>query len=520
MQTDGNQDSVSDIKRPPLNYDHSQEQSANPGVETTEDSQDGSANGSIAGSSDGQKREANVVLTPGEYDEQSEGFKEVTRQRSSHSSPVTAAIIAAPVSPAGSLTLAEMAFSERRYRRLFEAARDGILILNIDTGQITDANPFMYELLGYPPGALLGKELWEIGLFEDQVASQAAFVRLHAEGYIRYEDLPLETQSGERREVEFVSNVYREDGHIVIQCNIRDITDRKHVEQELQAALVREMRITEALQHSLTAEIAEEAFPGLEVASYYEPALKEAQVGGDFFDAFSFRSRKKVRRKTNEETGLVALAVGDVMGKGVLAAALAGRVKDVMRAFLREDEDPARTLTRLNDYLCDVVSSIGYSVDYRDEISHKTTILTLALVIINPQTGAAAISSAGAEPPVILRASGAVEVIEPGGLLLGIQPEVTYKARRLQLHPGDTLLMATDGITEARRLNVPGHRRRGSSFLGHDGMVAIAKQHRGVSSIRAMSRAMVNDARAFGGSFNDDVCLLVARRREPEIQES
>ncbi len=126
--------------------------------------------------------------------------------------------------------------SERQYRRLFEAARDGILILDSDQGRVTDANPFMTELLGYSHAELLGKELWQIGLLQDKAASQEAFECLKREGYIRYEDLPLQNRRGEQRQVEFVSNLYREDGHMVIQCNIRDITDRKRVAVELAAA--------------------------------------------------------------------------------------------------------------------------------------------------------------------------------------------------------------------------------------------------------------------------------------------
>src|SRR6185295_16631043 len=123
--------------------------------------------------------------------------------------------------------------SEIRYRRLFEAARDGILIVDPDTRKITDANPFMSELLGYPRRELLGKELWEIGLLKDEAASQAAFRQLKRKHFIRYEDLPLQNEKGERREVEFVSNLYRENGHEVIQCNIRDITERKQDERAL-----------------------------------------------------------------------------------------------------------------------------------------------------------------------------------------------------------------------------------------------------------------------------------------------
>jgi PAS domain S-box-containing protein len=123
--------------------------------------------------------------------------------------------------------------SEIRYRRLFEAARDGILILDPDARKITDANPFMTELLGYSHKELLGKELWEIGLLKDEQASRAAFHELREKRFIRYEDLPLRSKKGKHHEVEFVSNLYDEDGKYVIQCNIRDITARKRVEQEL-----------------------------------------------------------------------------------------------------------------------------------------------------------------------------------------------------------------------------------------------------------------------------------------------
>ena len=130
-------------------------------------------------------------------------------------------------------TQAAIEVSEIRYRRLFESARDGILILDPLTRRITDANPFMSELLGYPRQELLGKELWEIGLLRDEKASQAAFRELQKNHFIRYEDLPLQNKAGERREVEFVSNLYDENGRKVIQCNIRDITERKRAAQSL-----------------------------------------------------------------------------------------------------------------------------------------------------------------------------------------------------------------------------------------------------------------------------------------------
>jgi PAS domain S-box-containing protein len=128
----------------------------------------------------------------------------------------------------------ELRTSEIRYRRLFEAARDGILILDASTLKITDVNPFMTELLGYTHEEFSGKELWEIGLFKDKEASKHAFNELQESGYMRHEDLPLVAMGGKVKQVEFVSNVYDEDGKKVIQCNIRDITERKLAEEEHQ----------------------------------------------------------------------------------------------------------------------------------------------------------------------------------------------------------------------------------------------------------------------------------------------
>lgn len=124
--------------------------------------------------------------------------------------------------------------SEVRYRRLFETAQDGILILDAATGAIVDANPFMTDLLGYSQGEFLGKELWEIGLLSDKAANEEVFRELKEHGYVRYDHLPLETKSGSLAEVEFVSNVYSVDQRQVAQCNIRDIRDRNRLELQTQ----------------------------------------------------------------------------------------------------------------------------------------------------------------------------------------------------------------------------------------------------------------------------------------------
>lgn len=120
--------------------------------------------------------------------------------------------------------------SDARYRRLFETAQDGILILHADTGQVVDANPFLKELLGYSQEEFLGRKLWEIGPFKGEDASRSAFAALQVNDRLHYQGLPLETKDGRRVEVEFISNAYVADGTRFIQCNIRDITERNRRE--------------------------------------------------------------------------------------------------------------------------------------------------------------------------------------------------------------------------------------------------------------------------------------------------
>src|ERR1700692_4943757 len=124
-----------------------------------------------------------------------------------------------------------LSVSEARYRRLFETAQDGILILDGHSGLITDVNPFLVNLLDYPREDFIGRTLWDIGPFRNIEASKAAFRELQDAGYVRYENLPLEAKSGRLVNVEFVSNAYGVNGTSVIQCNIRDITARRHAGQ-------------------------------------------------------------------------------------------------------------------------------------------------------------------------------------------------------------------------------------------------------------------------------------------------
>jgi len=115
--------------------------------------------------------------------------------------------------------------SEIRYRRLFETAEDGILILDAITGQILDVNPYLMKILDYAKEDFLGKMIWDFGFFRDEQESRRTFAELQDKGYIRYKNLPLETKAGKKISVEFVSNTYMVNDLKVAQCNIRDISD-------------------------------------------------------------------------------------------------------------------------------------------------------------------------------------------------------------------------------------------------------------------------------------------------------
>jgi PAS domain S-box-containing protein len=157
---------------------------------------------------------------------------------------------------------------EQRYRRLFESAKDGILILDAETGMVVDANPFITELLGYSLDDVREKYIWDLGFFKNIAANKEKFLELQQQDYVRYENLPLETAQGNKINVEFVSNVYLVAGARVIQCNIRDITEKTRLGKELAnyqhnlelLVAQRTAELTTARQQAEAANIAKSAF--------------------------------------------------------------------------------------------------------------------------------------------------------------------------------------------------------------------------------------------------------------------
>jgi PAS domain S-box-containing protein len=189
---------------------------------------------------DGQRFWAHVVITAlFDQDSSLRGFAKITRDMTERERIVRALydknMELAEARSERVVIQCEQAIraSELSYRRLFEAAKDGILILDVESGRIRDVNPFLIDLLGFSHAEMVGKTVGELSPFKDMESNQAMLKRLQEHGYVRYEDLPMQTRDDRHIAVEFVSNVYQAGDKKVIQCNIRDITERKRTEVEI-----------------------------------------------------------------------------------------------------------------------------------------------------------------------------------------------------------------------------------------------------------------------------------------------
>lgn len=274
-----------------------------------------------------------------------------------------------------------------------------------------------------------------------------------------------------------------------LRCVMVDVTQQKRAAQELEAAYQRERNIAETLQRSLLFMPPENSFPGLAVKALYEAASDDALVGGDFWDTFAC------------DHGHVALVLGDVMGHGLPAALFTAELKYVLRAFVREHEQPGRILEQMNNYLCEGhrLYSEGLNAEGDDAP------VCLAVIVLDTATGEGMAAAAGMEPPLLVRRNGQMEELEINGLLVGFGPGTQYDQLSFQLGRGDLVLLTTDGVTEARR---------GKELLGYDGLMRLVREAQPTGTLEKVGRTLLDGARDFAqGVLKDDACVLLARRR-------
>lgn len=381
--------------------------------------------------------------------------------------------------------LAERESQLSQFQRMLDSTTDGVFIFEPETMRFTYVNQGAAKQLGYEEEELLEMTPRDIspefnervvaGLLDSLVdgseSSHTYETRHKCKDGIEY---PVEIS------LQYVAEQGSQGRFIAI---VRDIRERKRAQEALALALEKEKRVAETLQGALLYLPPDSTFTGLTMAPFYKPAWDDDRLGGDFYDAFAHGE------------GRVALVVGDVTGKGLAAAARTAEVKFALRAYLRESADPAEALTRLNAFLCE---------SKRWDISETGSFVCLAAAVVDTERSSVTFSVAGAEPPLVLHKNGRHRMITLTGMPLGISSDATYDSERMQLSLDDTILLLTDGITEARH---------GHDLFGYDAMVRAASSAANSGSARSIGDAILNAARAFaGGKLTDDVCLLLARR--------
>ncbi len=281
-----------------------------------------------------------------------------------------------------------------------------------------------------------------------------------------------------------------------LRCVIVDVTSQKRAAlaleetaRDLEAAYRREQNIAETLQRSLLFMPPENSFPGLAVKTLYEAASDAALVGGDFWDTFAC------------DHGHVALVLGDAMGHGLSAALFTAELKYVLRAFVREHEQPARIMEQMNNYLCEGHRLYAEGLNAGGDDSP----VCLSVIIFDTATGEGAVAAAGMEPPLLVRRSGSMEEMQVSGLLLGFRAGTQFKQTEFQLGRGDLVILTTDGVTEARH---------GRKFLGYDGLMRLAQEAQPAGTLEKVGRTILDGAREFAhGILRDDACVLLGRRQ-------
>ena len=380
-----------------------------------------------------------------------------------------------------------------RHHALVAEVRDYAIILMDKEGRILDWNSGAEQLFGYEVGEVRGKSLDLIFTPEDRAQGTPAREMEAAERDGRTaDDRWLMRKDGSQFWAGgSVMPLFGETGQEVrgFAKVLQDRTAQKLAQEEADDRLRHACHIADTFQRALVPEAPTRSFPRLAVAARYESAWEEARVGGDFYDVFPLPG------------GRVALAVGDVAGKGLKAALRASEIKTALRALAREETDPAIALYRANAFVCDLSQLDGIE-------EYLYTALTL--VVLDPETGALTVALAGADPALILRRDGSVETCGTWGVLLGVKPGQAYRTASATLGPGDRLLMVTDGLTEARCPGFPTASPE-AAFFGMAGVTRCAMKF--PKSLEDLCADVVRGAHDFaGGQLTDDVCVLAAER--------
>ena len=371
-------------------------------------------------------------------------------------------------------------------RSITNSTAEGLFMLD-PHGRVTFINPAGEELIGWRSSEILGKLLEAKVLPESEGPGSALFTSISAfptAGVGQYQESVFTRKNGSRIPVLFSMAPIIDPGGMLMGSVLaaHNTSELKRAQRDLRLTAERNKRIADTLQRSLMMEASRRTFRNLDVQSVYRPASDEAEVGGDFCDAISL------------ERNRVALVVGDVVGKGLQAAARTAEIKFTLRAFLRGNSLPDMAMQSLNEILCESLTE-----------ENEEAIVCLSLAVVNLVSGEVRMAVGGCEPPVLLHRDGTTDTLDVGGLPLGAFAEATFAPTTFRLSPGDTLLMMTDGVTEARSEG---------AIYGLDPVIRTASAH-AAEPLETLLGAILEGARGFaGGTLQDDACILGAHRHE------
>ena len=249
---------------------------------------------------------------------------------------------------------------------------------------------------------------------------------------------------------------------------LKEIVEKKVLEEEL--------NIARAIQLNLLPSTP----PVLEDYEISAMSISSKQVGGDYYD---FIHREN----------LVAVAVADVSGKGVPASLLMASLQASLRANMDGMEDPVRIVSTLNDVMCDSTAPDKFATLFYGCLDMKHDTLHF--------------SNAGHVFPVIVRDGGKIDILDYSGLILGVQPEFPYEGRNLKFRPGDTLIVLTDGVTEAENSE--------GDLFGEERLYKLLASLKGRSAFQ-VKEDIVETIKKFTHpkGFNDDLTILILKRKE------
>ncbi|MFR9799077.1 PAS domain S-box protein [Streptomyces sp. MS06] len=359
---------------------------------------------------------------------------------------------------------------------IVESSQDAILAKTLD-GYITYWNAAAQRLYGYTAEEAIGRHVALLAPVELQDEVGGLLERLrHGEKVEHYETLRA-TKSGRLLDVDVTLWPTRDSaGTVVGACAIvRDISDRKRAEAELTALYEQQRHIALTLQRSLMG--TPPALPGLATASRYRPATQGAGVGGDWFDLVPLGADR------------VGVLIGDVMGRGLEAAAVMGQLRSAAHALAKTGMEPSRLLQALDTCVADL--------DVPDQL------VTCCYLVIAPETGTVTVCSAGHLPILVAGADPGVRRLPcPVNAPLGVG-DVLYEQSCAEIPPGATLVLYTDGLVETPGSDIEGR-------IGELGL-ALEEFFTAAPSLETAADQVLARMLPDAEGHNDDVTLLLAQ---------